>query len=57
MISTTKIEMDVSRNIGKFVPSIDVVQDDRYSRNIEITVLSNGTAVSLIEKRALIRYV
>lgn len=57
MISTTKIEMDVSRNIGKFVPSIDVVQDDRYSRNIEITVLSNGTAVSLIGKRALIRYV
>ena len=57
MISTTKIEMDVSRNIGKFVPCIDVVQDDRYSRNIEITVLSNGTAVSLIGKRALIRYV
>lgn len=57
MISTTKIEMDVSRNIGKFVPSIDVVQDDRYSRNIEITVLSNGTAASLIGKRALIRYV
>lgn len=57
MISTTKIEMDVSRNIGKFVPSIDVVQDDRYSRNIEITVLSNGTAISLTGTSALIRYV
>ena len=57
MISTTKIEMDVSRNIGKFVPCIDVVQDDRYSRNIEITVLSNGSPLSLDGTRALIRYV
>ena len=42
MIITHKIEMDLSK--GGEIPRIRAVQDDKYSRNIEILLFSNGEA-------------
>ena len=42
MIITTKIKMDLS--VRGVVPCVDAVQDDKYSRNLEISLYDNGVA-------------
>lgn len=55
MITTSKLTMDLNRFTT--VPVIHAVQDDRYSRNIELTLLSDGTAWPIPESIAVrIRY-
>lgn len=56
MIVTHKFEMDLI-NCG--IPStIDVVQDDRYSRNLEISLTADGSACEIPENTtAMIHYV
>lgn len=55
MIITHKINMDLSR-VG-ISSSISVMQDDRYSRNLEYTLTENGAAWAIPDgATALIRY-
>ena len=55
MITTSKLTMDLNRFTT--APVIHAVQDDRYSRNIELTLLSDGTAWPIPESIAVrIRY-
>lgn len=55
MITTHKITMDLT-NPGK-MPRIHAVQDDRYCRNLELTLLANGEAWSVPESAVVqIRY-
>lgn len=42
MIITSKINMDLS--VRGVMPRVDAVQDDKYSRNLEITLYENGVA-------------
>ena len=56
MIATHKITMDLARNIGKYIPPIDVMQDDKYSRDIEFTIKSDGSDLILSNHTALIRF-
>lgn len=42
MIITHKIKMDLTRR--EVTPRVDAVQDDKYSRDLEITLLSGGAA-------------
>ena len=55
MIITHKLTMD----LGRFekTPLIDAVQDDRYSRNVELTLLERGSAWTVpAEARVVIAY-
>lgn len=55
MITTSKLTMDLNRCAT--VPVIHAVQDDRYSRNIELTLLADGAAWQIPESLAVrIRY-
>ena len=55
MITTSKLTMDLNRFTT--APVIHAVQNDRYSRNIELTLLSDGTAWQIPENIAVrIRY-
>ena len=56
MITTHSVEMDLVRNIGKYIPPIDVMQDDKYSRDIQFTVKANGSDLILSGHTALIRF-
>lgn len=55
MIITNKINMDLKRQ--PWIAAIDAVQDDRYSRNLELTLLSGGEIWTVPENAdVLIRY-
>lgn len=55
MIATTKRKMDLTQ--PDILPEVHLVQDDRYSRNVELLLYSNGIAFTLPEGcSALIRY-
>lgn len=55
MITTSKLTMDLNRCAT--APVIHAVQDDRYSRNIELTLLADGAAWPIPESIAVrIRY-
>ena len=55
MIVTTKCTMDLTR--PQILPEIYVVQDDRYSRNVELSLYQNGVAVEIPEDvSAVIRF-
>lgn len=55
MIITNKVNMDLQQ--PAFVPAIAVVQNDRYTRNIELTLYSGGEAWTIPETAAvLLRY-
>ena len=53
---THKITMDLASDIGKYVPPIDVMQDDQYSRDIEFTLTANGKALNLTGYGVMIRF-
>lgn len=55
MIITSKIQMDLNRYAA--APMIHAVQDDRYSRNVELALFSDGNAWVIPEPATvLIRY-
>ena len=41
MIITSKIEMDLA--LSGQTPEVEAVQDDKYSRNLEVSLLAAGT--------------
>ena len=55
MITTSKVKMDLQRSA--YVPAINAVQNDRYSRNLELSLYSDGEAWEIPEgAAAVIRY-
>lgn len=55
MIVTHKINMDMDN--PQLLPVVDMVQDDKFSRMVEITLLENGKPwVPMEDSRVLIRY-
>lgn len=55
MIVTNKVTMDLTK--PAYVPVISAVQNDRYSRNLELTLCSGGEAWTVPEEAAVvIRY-
>lgn len=55
MIVTHKISMDLERN--RLLSHVDVMQGDKYSRNLEITLVANSAAWQIPEgATAIIRY-
>lgn len=55
MIITSKITMDLVRQGG--IPAVEVMQDDRYSRNLELSLYADGTAWTIPEKAsAVVRF-
>ncbi len=55
MIITSKIQMDLNRYAA--APMLHAVQDDRYSRNVELALFSDGNAWTIPEHASvLIRY-
>lgn len=56
MIVTHKFNMDLNHRC--ILPPVEVVQDDRYCRNLEISLSSNGTAWEIPEDtKAMISFV
>ena len=56
MIITNKLTMDLANPLG--IASVDAMQDDRYSRNLEISLLCGGEAWPIPEDaKPVIRYV
>ena len=49
MIVTSKINVELAQ--PKTVPEIYAVQDDRYSRNLQINLLVNGTPLFALDSR------
>lgn len=55
MIITHKIKMDMAR--PWIMPAVEVMQDDKYSRNIEFTLTQNGTDLQIPEgTTAIVRF-
>lgn len=55
MIVTHKINMDMDN--PQLLPVVDMVQDDKFSRMVEITLLENGKPwIPMEDSRVLIRY-
>lgn len=55
MIITHKIKMDLARKV--IVPPVNVVQDDKYSRKLEITLTHGGAALEPpSDAKVVIRY-
>lgn len=55
MIVTSKISMDLYRR--GVTPRVDTVQDDKYSRNVEIALYAGGVALEMPEDTtALVRF-
>lgn len=55
MIITNKVTMDLAK--PNWISSIDAVQDDRYARNLEISLYSGGESWTIPEDAtAMIRY-
>lgn len=55
MIITHKVNMDLVR--PWILQALDVMQDDKYSRNIEFTITQDGAALSIPEETtALVRF-
>lgn len=55
MIITSKLKMDLQQR--SFVPAIHAVQNDRYCRNLELTLYSGGEAWTIPETAAaMVRY-
>lgn len=56
MIITHKINMDLAR--PWIIPPVSVMQDDKYSRNLELTLTENGTAWAIPDDvDAIVRFI